>query len=310
MLSRRGDRAVAAAGDLRLSDHAADAHRRGRRRDGEGRHAQGLRVHQRRERVRRAVGGHRLLRGRRAHLHGDVEPGPAVHGRGRLQRRRPRAADRDDHRQPRDRRADQHLERPLRQHVDARRGLDPAVRRDQPGGARPAHPGVPPRRGAVVPGDGVHGRLHPHPRVRPRRRADAGRGRRVPAAVRAAPGARPERAGDDGRDGRPRGVHRGPLPRAPQADARADAHPAAVRGIRKALRTGVRRTHPQLPHRGRRDRRRVAGLDQRHRAGGHRRPARRGHGDRLGVDLLVPSVPAGRAARRARRGQSSSRATR
>ena len=35
-------------------------------------------------------------------------------------------------------------------HVDARRRLDPALRRDQPGGARPAHPGVPPRRGAVA----------------------------------------------------------------------------------------------------------------------------------------------------------------
>ena len=42
--------------------------------------------------------------------------------------------------------------------------LDPALRRVQPGGGRPAHPGVPARRGAVAAGDGLHGRLHPHPR--------------------------------------------------------------------------------------------------------------------------------------------------
>ena len=75
-------------GDLRLSDHAADAHRRGPGRDGEGRRARRLRVHQRRVGVRRAVGGDRRLGRRRAHLHGDRQPGPAVHGRGGLQRRR------------------------------------------------------------------------------------------------------------------------------------------------------------------------------------------------------------------------------
>ena len=53
-------------------------------------------------------------------------------------------------------------------------GLDPAVRGNQPGSARPAHPGVPPGRGAVVSGHGLHGRLHPDPRVRTGRRADAG----------------------------------------------------------------------------------------------------------------------------------------
>ena len=40
----------------------------------------------------------------------------------------------------------------------------------------------------------------------------------------------------DRRDGGPRGVHRGPLPRAPQAAARAVADPAARVGIRGALR--------------------------------------------------------------------------
>ncbi len=46
--------------------------------------------------------------------------------------------------------------------------LDPALRRVQPGGGRPARPGVPARRGAVAAGDGLHGRLRPHPRVRAR----------------------------------------------------------------------------------------------------------------------------------------------
>ena len=46
-----------------------------------------------------------------------------------------------------------------------------------------------------------------------------GAGRRVPAAVRAAPGARPRRPGDDRRDGRSRGVLRGQVPRPRQADA-------------------------------------------------------------------------------------------
>ena len=50
-------------------------------------------------------------------------------------------------------------------------GLDPALRRDQPGGGRPARPGVPARRGAVAAGDGLHGRLHPHARRRARRGA-------------------------------------------------------------------------------------------------------------------------------------------
>ena len=67
--------------------------------------------------------------------------------------------------------ADQHLERPLRRDVAARLGLDPALRGVQPGGGRPARPGVPPGRGALAAGDGLHGRLRPHPRRRARRRA-------------------------------------------------------------------------------------------------------------------------------------------
>ena len=56
----------------------------------------------------------------------------------------------------------------------------------------------------------------------------AGAGRRVPAAVRAAPGARPRRADDDRRHGRAGGVHRGPVPHARQADAGARRDPAVA----------------------------------------------------------------------------------
>ena len=173
-----------------------------------------------------------------------AQPGPALHGRGAVQRLRAGPADRDDGRQPRDRRADQHLERPQRLDVAARLRLDPALRRDQPGGARPAHPGVPARRGAVPAGDGVHGRLHPHARLRARRRADAGAGRRVSAAVRAATDARSRRAGLHRRDGRAGGLHRGALSRARQADARARADPAARRRVPARLRPRRRRPRP------------------------------------------------------------------
>ncbi len=44
---------------------------------------------------------------------------------------------------------------------------------EQPGGGRPARAGVPPRRGALAAGDGVHGRLRPHPRLRAARPARA-----------------------------------------------------------------------------------------------------------------------------------------
>ena len=54
----------------------------------------------------------------------------------------------------------------------------------------------------------------------PRRHPGPGAGRRLPAAVRAAPGARPRRPDDDRRDGRPRGVHRGPVPRCTRSRCR------------------------------------------------------------------------------------------
>ena len=57
-------------------------------------------------------------------------------------------------------------------------------------------------------------------------------GRCVPAALRAAPDPRSRRSGQHRRDGRPGGVHRGALPRASQAAARAGADSAAGRGVR------------------------------------------------------------------------------
>ena len=67
---------------------------------------------------------------------------------------------------------------------------------------------------------------------------DAGAGRRVPAAVRAAAGPRPGRAGHDRRDGRAGGVHRGALPRRTASCCRRSSGlaelAARVRGARSA----------------------------------------------------------------------------
>ena len=120
--------------------------------------------HQCRKRIRGIVGRDRRFRRRRPRLYRDRLAGPAVHGGGGLQRLGPRPADRDDARQPRDRRADQYLERPFRRDVDARRRMAAAVCRDQSGSGRSAHPGVPARRGIVDAGDGLRRRLHPDPR--------------------------------------------------------------------------------------------------------------------------------------------------
>ena len=79
-----------------------------------------------------------------------------------------------------------------------------------------------------------------------------GAGRRLPAALRAAPGARPGRPGDDRRDGRPRGVHGGQVPGARQADAGARRDPASRGGFAAALRARLGRagraaTAPRTP---------------------------------------------------------------
>ena len=81
--------------------------------------------------------------------------------------------------QSRHRRADQHLERSFRRHGDARRRLDPAVRRNQPGGGRSAYPRLPAGRRIVHAGHGLRRRLHPHPCGRTRRHSRPGAGRRL-----------------------------------------------------------------------------------------------------------------------------------
>ncbi len=123
-------------------------------------------------------------------------------------------------------------------------------------------------------------------------------GRRVPAAVRAAADARSGRPGVDRRDGRAGSVHRSALSRASQAAARAGADPAAGGGVPgkqfgrdsggllRTYRTedaetivvalgSVNGTVQEVV-----DEMRDDGVE-----------------DRLGVDLLVPAVPAGGAAR-------------
>ena len=144
---------------------------------------QGLRVHQRRERVRGHVRCHRRIGCRRPRLYGHRLPGPALHGRGGLQRVRSRTPDRHDGRQPCDRRTDQHLERPFGLHEPARQRLDPALCGDQSGGRRPAHPGLPHRGGALAARHGLHGRLRAHPRLRAHGHSLPGGRRRVPAAL-------------------------------------------------------------------------------------------------------------------------------
>ncbi len=206
-----------------------------------------MRVPDGRVRVRRAVGGDRRVRHRRAGVHRDGEPGDPLHGRGALQRLGARAADRDDGREPRDRRADQHLERPQRLDVAARLRLDPALRRVEPGGGRPARPGVPARRGGLAAGDGLHGRLHPHARLRARRHPGPGAGRRVPPALRAAAAARPRRPDHDRGDGRPGGVHRGPVPDAREADAGARPDPGARQRVLAGVRPELGRARALVP---------------------------------------------------------------
>ena len=176
---------------------------------------------------------------------------------------------------------DQHLERPLRRDGDARLRLDPALRRVQPGGGRPARPGLPARRVAVGPGDGLHGRLRAHPRVRGGGPARPGAGGRLPAAVRAAAGPRPRGAGDDRRDGRARGVHRGEVPHARQAGAR-----PSTRSRRSPRSSGARSDGDSgglVSPTALDDAETVVvalGLGARHHRGGGRRAARRGRHDR------------------------------
>ena len=105
---------------------------------------------------------------------------------------------------------------------------------------------------------------------------DAGAGRRVPAAVRAAPAARPRRPGDDRRDGRPGGVHRGQVPDAREADAGARPRsPRSPREFSQAFGRSSGGLVRALPQHGRRDDRRRARLGPRDDRGRRRRAARR-----------------------------------
>ena len=115
---------------------------------------------------------------------------PGLHGRERLRRGLLPPADRDDGGQPHARAALEHLGRPRRHPDAARRGLDPALLRGQPGGARLDPARLPPRRGprgSCCPVHGVPGRLRPLAHHDADRRAGAGAGRPLPAGARPAP---------------------------------------------------------------------------------------------------------------------------
>ena len=191
-------------------------------------------------RVRRDVVAIGASADRRAHLHRHRQPGPAVHGRGGLQRLRARPADRDDGRQPRHRRADQHLERPQRRDGQRDAGwiqlfaetnqeaLDLHIQ-----AFRLAEELSLP---VMVCMDGFI-LTHAFERVD---MPDAGPGRRLPAALRAAPGARSGRSGLDRRHGRARGVHGGALPRARQAAAALERIPQHRRRVRRRASAATR----------------------------------------------------------------------
>ena len=259
---------------------------------GADRRAGPVRVHQRGVGVRRHVGVHRGVGRRRPRLHGDGQPGPALHDGGRLQRLRARAPDRDDAGQPGHRRAHQHLERPQRRHGRQRRRVDPAVRRDQPGGGRPPRPGLPPGRGAVAPGHGLHGRLHPHPRRRAGRPPRAGPGRRLPPAVRAPPVPRPGRPGLHRRHGRARGLRGGqgtsPTCASSTPSSASPNWPPSSTGVFGRPSAGLvsaYRTEDADTDRG------GAGLGARHHQGRRRRAAPVRGAGRGGGDHHLPALP-------------------
>jgi len=223
---------VPSRGDLRISNLAADAYRRGAVAHRQGRGARVVRVPERRERVRGDERIDRRICDRRAHLHRDCEPGTALHGRGPVQRIGAGPANRDDGRQPRDRRTDQHLERSLRLDVTARLGVGAALRKLQPGSSRPAHPGIPPGRAGVAARDGLRRRLHPDPRIRAHRPARPATGRQLPASIPAGTSTRPGSPDLDRRNGRAGSIHRGAVrhARPPHAGARCStAHCRRVR---------------------------------------------------------------------------------
>ena len=92
-------------------------------------------------------------------------------------------------------------------------GLDPAFRRNEPGGGRPSRLRLPPRRGAVRADHGLRRRIHPHPCRRAHRHPRAGDGRRLPAALRADAGLDPDDPISIGAMVGPGRIHRSALSR-------------------------------------------------------------------------------------------------
>ena len=255
----------------------------------------------------------RRLGGRRARLHGDRQPGPALHGRGALQRVRASAcpivmtvANRaigapiniwNDHSDAMSQRDSGWIQLFAETNQEAR---------------RPAHPGVPARRGAVAAGDGLHGRLHPHPRVRARSTCPTQE--QVDAFL---PPFEPRQVLDPD-DPVTIGAMVGPeaftevkyLAHAKQMQA-LDADPARSPATSRARSDATRRARARLPDRGRRDRRRRARLGARHDRGRRRRAARR-RAMRVGArrHQVLPAVAAGRGARGARARQPRRRRSR
>ena len=135
--------------------------------------------------------------------------------------------------EPGHRRADQHLERPQRRHGPAGRGWIQLYAETNQEAAGPAHPGLPARRAAVGPGHGVHGRLHPHPRLRAGRHPDPGQVDAFLPPYEPRQVLDPAEPGVDRRHGGTRGVHRGALPRHDRSCRRSTRIPELARGVRR-----------------------------------------------------------------------------
>ena len=197
-------------------------------------------------------------------------------------------------RQSRHRRAHQHLERPLRRDGAARRGVDPALRRADNQEAADLH--VQAFRLAEALSCPVMVCVDGFVLTHAFERVDvpvAGGGRRLPSALRAATGcSTPREPVSIGAHGRPRRLHRGALPGAPQAArARSSAFPSSPHEFARALRSRSGGLLRPYRTRGRRDGRGGDGLGQRHLAGRRRRDARSGHAVGALGAVHVPPLP-------------------
>ena len=215
--------------------------------------------HERRDRL----GGRR-----RADHDGDLLPGLRPHVGGPLRRRELPAAHRHDHGEPRPLGPHQHPLRPQRHHGRPRHRLDPALRREPPGGLRQLHPGHPHRR--------AHGRAHcrsctcttatssaaPSARCRcsPTSRCRSSSARTTPS-TRMLDAKNPVTVGPfDGLHG---WYFEHKVVAEPGHGPRPQGHPGRRRRVRRAQRPPVRPARP-VPPRGRRDRHRRGRLHRRH----------------------------------------------